>query len=384
MLEIRRRFGLFYLLFYGATGFFLPYMAAYFESRTLSGAQVGLLLSLGSLVGIFAQPLWSLLSDVYHARRGVLVFACLATAAISAALGLGEGFVWLLALNVGLSIVRAPILPLGNALTFDFLERHHIREHYGPLRGWGSVGFAVSSFLTGTFIGNLLVHVPLIHGIALLLVALLALTLPDAPTETAGNWLEGVRLLPERPLLVVFLLGMMLIAAPIIIAVSYLAIFMQELNAPGWLIGLAISSQAVLEVPFMQWTPRLMHRFRAPTLLMAGLVLTPVRWLLLAVIRNPIWVLPAQILHSVAIVSLLVIGVSFMDAQLPHRWRATGQGLYLTVALGLGPSLGLFAAGAIYERYGMATVWTGFIFVALLGLVITAAALRRLPSPETP
>lgn len=383
MFEIRRRFGWFYLLFYGATGFFLPYMAAYFENRELSSTQVGLVLSLGSLVGIFAQPLWSLLSDVYQARRGILAFACLGTAVTSAALGLGSGLGWLLALNIGLAVMRAPILPLGNALTFEFLERHAKREHYGPLRGWGSLGFAVSSFVAGTFLSRVLWHLPWVHGVALLLVAGLTLTLPDAPAEAPGNWLEGLRLLPERPLLVLFLLGMLLIAAPVIVAVSYLAVFMQDLGAPGWLIGLAISSQAVLEIPLMQWTPRLIHRFRTSTLLLAGLVLTPLRWLLLAVIRNPIWVLPAQLLHSVAIVSLLVVGASFMDVQLPSRWRATGQGLYLTMALGLGPSLGLLATGALYERYGMAMVWTGFIFVALLGLVITALALSRLSVTQT-
>ncbi len=380
---MQKRFAAFYLLFYAATGFLLPYMATYFESRGLSGTEVGLALGLGSLIGIFAQTLWGFLSDVYHVRRGVLAFTCLATAALSMMFGLGQGFGWILALNIGFSIMRAPILPLGNALTFGYLERYGKREHYGPLRGWGSFGFAMSSLLAGSFLGAALPHIPAIHGGVLLLLVLLIASLPDISGETAGNWLEGLRLLPERPALALLLLGLMLVAAPVMTAVSYLAVFMQELNGPSWLMGLAISSQAFLEIPLMQLTPRLIQRSRTQTLLMAGLALTPLRWLLLAVIRNPFLVLPTQVLHSVAIVGLLVIGASFIDEQMPPRWRATGQGLYLMAVMGLGPSLGLLAAGIIYEYAGMRMVWTSFIFVALLGLLITAAALKRLAPSNT-
>lgn len=378
MHNVRQRFGAFYLIFYAATGALLPYMAPYFEGRGLSGTEIGLALGLGSLISIFAQPLWSLLSDVYHMRRQVLAFTCLVTAALSVMFEFGQGFVWILALNIGFSIMRAPILPLGNALTFAFLERYGKREHYGPLRGWGSFGFAVASLLTGTLIGWVLPHIPAIHGGLLLLLALLTYTLPEYSSETAGNWLEGLRLLPERPVLMLLLAGIMLVSATVMTAVSYLAVFMEDLDAPGWLIGLTISSQAFMEVPLMQLTPRVLNRARTQTLLLAGLALTPLRWALLAMIRAPIFVLPTQILHSVAIVSLLVIGASFVDDQLPSRWRATGQGLYLMVVMGLGPSLGLLAAGAVYERFGMQTVWTGFVFVAILGIVITAAALKRM------
>lgn len=379
----QQRFSTFYFLYYGASGFLLPYMATYFESRGLSGTEVGLALGLGSLISIFAQPLWSLLSDVYHLRRSALAFACLATAAFSFIFQAGQGFAWILTLSIGFYITRAPILPLGNALTFGYLERYGKREHYGPLRGWGSLGYALSSLLAGSFLGTLLPHVPAIHGGVLLVLAALVTRLPDTPSEVSGGWLEGLRLLPERPALVVFLLGVALVSAPVMTAVSYLAVFMEDLSAPGWLIGLTISSQAFLEIPFMQITPRLIARFRTQTLLMIGLALTPVRWLLLALIHDPVFVLPAQILHSTAIVSLLVIGASLMDEQLPPRWRATGQGLYLMVVMGLGPSLGLLAAGAIYERLGMRMVWTSFIFVALLGTLITAVGLQRLTKSTT-
>ena len=377
--SIRRRFALFYFIFYVATGVFFPYMAVYLEQRQLSGTQIGLLLGLNSLVGIFAQPLWSFISDVYRIRKGVLSLASVGLVVISLGFGLGDKFIWLLAVIVLFSAMRAPILPLGNALVFDYLEAHHQEGEFGLLRVWGSVGFALISLTVGTFfIDTMLDTLPILHAAFMVLVAILTFFLPAAKPDDSGTWIEGLRLLPRRPPLALFLLGALLVGGPLITAVQYLSIYMGDLGAPGWLIGLAISSMAILEIPFMRWSPALMGRFKISRLLMAGLLLLPLRWVLFAVIREPLLILPVQILHSIALVTLLVVAATFVDRQLPPRWRATGQGLLTTSVLGLGPSLGQFIAGMVYDAYSLRVVWWGAVGVTLAGIGIIVIALRML------
>lgn len=385
MLSTRRRFALFYLLFYMATGVFFPYMAAYLEQRHLSGTQVGLLLGLNSFIGIFAQPLWAMISDVYRIRRGVLSLASLGLVVVSLGFGISDHFLWLLIVFALFSVMRAPILPLGNALVFDYLEAHNEQEKFGLLRVWGSVGFAIISFLAGTFLvdsqGELL---PILHALFMALVAILAFFLPGSEPDESGSWLEGLRLLPQHPSLALFLLGALLIGGPLITAVQYLSVFMQELGAAGWLIGLSISIMAILEIPFMRWSPALLERYKASRLLMIGVLLLPLRWLLFALIREPLLILPVQVLHSVAIVTLMVVAATFIDQQLPPRWRATGQGLLTTAVLGLGPSIGQFLAGMVYEAYDLRTVWWGAIGVTVVGVGLMRVALQHLTRTTLP
>ncbi len=379
LLGSHQRFSIFFFIYYAATGAFIPYLAPYFERHGLSGAQIGAILGIFSLLPIFAQPLWSMLSDVYNIRRLVLSLTCLGAALTSLAFPLGGTFHWLLFSTVIFAILRAPVLPLSNALTFDFLEELGRRDNYGLVRLWGSVGFAVASFLSATFfIETALDFLPYLNAGLLVILATLVLTLPDTGSKDSASWLEGLRLLPQRPMLAIFLLGCLLIGGPLITAVQYLSTFMVNMGAAGWMIGLVVSSMAVLEVPFMLWTPTLMERFRLPALLLLGVLLTPLRWVLLAFVRQPLLILPIQVLHSMAIASLLVGGATYMDQQLPPRWRATGQGLLTTAFLGIGPSLGQFVTGLIYETHGLRVVWWGFAGVSLLGLGLLKFSLAHL------
>lgn len=382
--SIKNRFAAFLFLFYAAGGVFLPYFAFYFTRRGLTGTQIGLLLGVMSFVGVLAQPFWSMLSDVYQIRKVVLVGTCLGTGLSALGFFWGRRFPVIFLAGILNAFIRAPILPLSNALTLDYLERRGEEQSFGPLRSWGSVGFGLTSLVGGTFfLGTLIDTLPLIYGGTMVLLALVGLTLPTAQASEPARWIEGVRLLPERPALALFMLGAMLIIAPMMTATQYVSIFMEDLNAVGWLTGVAVSVMAFYEIPMMINTPRLMDRFSLKQLLLGSIMMAPVRWLAFSLIQAPGWVVPAQFLHSITVTGLMVIGVTFMDKQLPPRWRATGQGLYTSAVFGIGPGLWQFVSGALYETQGIRPIWLASLGVALLGILVTWRALGRLDAAAT-
>jgi zinc transporter ZupT len=69
-----------------------------------------------------------------------------------------------------------------------------------------------------------------------------------------------------------------------------------------------------------------------------------------------------------------------VDRQLARHWRATGQALYAAMLYGIGPSLGLFAAGFLYERVGIVPLWFFCALVGTAGLMVMAWAVRA-PTP---
>jgi PPP family 3-phenylpropionic acid transporter len=106
-------------------------------------------------------------------------------------------------------------------------------------------------------------------------------------------------------------------------------------------------------------------------------LLAPVRWIVFSLIQASWLIIPAQLLHSITVVSLMVIGITYVDRQLPPRWRATGQGLYTAAVFGIGPSIWQFVAGPVYENFGVRAVWLASLGITVVGVLILGLALRK-------
>ncbi len=53
----------FYLLFYAAASFSMPFIILYFQELGFSGAQIGLLAGMAPLITVFGAPIWTGLAD---------------------------------------------------------------------------------------------------------------------------------------------------------------------------------------------------------------------------------------------------------------------------------------------------------------------------------
>lgn len=377
------RFRLFFALQFAGIGIFFPYAALYLTSIGLSGGQIGLLLALLPLIGFLVQPLWGLVSDVHHLHRYALVFACLGVAVVMVGFAMTQNFWILLSLTILHAVMKAPIGILVTSLALEHLAREPTETGFGSLRLWGSIGFAVASFGIGAlFVEDAIWWILPLYALSNFALAAVALTIPDAEIHDQVNWREGLSLLRREHVLSRFLLGLLLIGVTLGIVNNYLSIYLTDIGAAGWIIGTALAISALVEVPLMARVPVFVGRWGIRLVLIAGVAMLPVRYLLYYVIEQPILVLPTQILHSIAMMSLLVVGVLYMDRLLAPKWRASGQSLYTASLHGLGPSIGLYTAGIIYQRAGIEIVWLLSAAVALLGTTILAYVVYRQPASQ--
>jgi MFS transporter, PPP family, 3-phenylpropionic acid transporter len=376
-LSIASRFRLFFAFDFAAIGIFFPFMALYLASIGLSGGQVGILLAVIPLTRFLVQPVWGAVSDIYHLHRHVLALACIGLAGASALLGLTTDFGLLLPLMVIISTMQAPISPLGTALALEHLERSGRRDRFGSLRLWGSIGFAVMVFVIGAaFVEDAVWLIIPCYALTAVMLGVIALTLPAAEIHLGMNWRAGIALVAREHALLRFLAGGLLVGATLGVVNSYFTVYMTDIRASGWVIGVALAVSALGEVPLMAMASASLARWGLRLVLVGGIALLPVRWLLYTVIEEPILVIPTQVIHSIAIMSLFVVGVIYVDQQLARAWRATGQGLYAAALHGIGPSIGLLGAGFVYERAGIQPVWLACAVVALMGVLTINSAMR--------
>lgn len=377
ILPVRRRFQLYYALEYAGVGIFFPYLALYFKHIGLSGAQSGILLGLIPLTGFLVQPLWGMASDIYGIRRSALVLGWLGVALTTAAMGLTHQFHWLFVAVLLMAIMRGPTSPISTALVLDYLEREQRQEQFGAIRLWGSLSYCVTSLLAGALLIEYAIEsIIFLYSAIIVLLTLLTLTLPDSAATQKVNWRDGLTLVKRESLLTTLLLGVLFIGMTLGIANQYLAVYLKDIYAPGWLIGLSMTISALPEVPLMAIVPQIIARWGVRLAFLVGIGILPLRWLLYAVITEPLLTLPTHVLHGIGITALLVVGVIYIDRLLARHWRATGQALYSATLFGIGPSIGLFVAGPLYERGGISPVWIFSILAGLVGLAIITWATR--------
>src|SRR3954465_15589063 len=86
------RLGLFYCAIFVGTGASSPYMPVWFAHHGLSGAQIGLILSLPLMARTVTAPLMAVWADSFRLRRTALIFMAVIVAAAYLAMALPLGF----------------------------------------------------------------------------------------------------------------------------------------------------------------------------------------------------------------------------------------------------------------------------------------------------
>ncbi|MCA9919428.1 MAG: MFS transporter [Anaerolineales bacterium] len=369
------RFRLFFGVQFAGIGIYFSYIALYLNSLELTGAQLGLLFALIPLISFLVQPLWGFATDIYHRQRLALVLACFGVAAAMIGMAQAKTFWPILLFTVLHAVMMAPIGILVTALALEHLNRQ-AAGNFGGLRLWGSIGYAFATFGIGTWLldqGNIWWILPL-YGLCNFILGLLALSLPDADVHGQSSWQEGVTLLQRQRGLALFLFAIMLIGFTHGIVNYYLSVYLTDIHAAGWIIGVTLALSATFEVPFMGRAHRFMERWGVRPVLLFGMAMLVLRWFLYIFITEPLLVLPTQILHSIGITSLLIVGVLYMDRQLEPKWRTSAQSLYTASFAGIGPAVGLYFAGNLYSSYGIQSVWIFSTVVGLVGTIILAFA----------
>lgn len=369
---------LFFFVQYLSVGIVGPYFALYLYQKDFTGSQIGLMLGSMPVAVMLLQPIWSTLSDVLNTRRNLLVISSLAMGVSILGLGASTRYLPTVIWVILYAAFRAPIQPISTAIVLDYLEEEQRPQDFGFTRLWGSLAFAISSMLLGSlFLDNILDYFSWILFGLYLLSAGISLLMPEREAKFNLRIIDGLQFLPKNPEFLLYLLGSAFIGGTISIALSYQTIFLQALESPPWLLGLTVSLPALLEVPLMFLVPVLSKRLSWSLMILIGAVALPIRWALYLFIENPAWILPTQILHSIAVVSFMVVGVSFIDKRIHQKWRATSQGLYSTAMGGVGSGVGLYLAGNVLDQFDVRAIWALNFILGLLGFIFIIFALRK-------
>jgi MFS transporter, PPP family, 3-phenylpropionic acid transporter len=185
------RLGLYYSAIFVGVGASSPYFPVWLEHRGLSGAQIGLLLSLPMLARVVTAPLLAVWADGFRLRRTALILMGAGVAGLYALLALPWGFAWWMVVWFAASSMAAT-LP---ALT-DVLVLKRAREdgfNYGWPRGIGSAAFIVGNLGMGWLLARGSPEIVLVWMVAAAALASLCARLLLPPETVHDDHPQGLR-----------------------------------------------------------------------------------------------------------------------------------------------------------------------------------------------
>jgi PPP family 3-phenylpropionic acid transporter len=369
----------YYFIYYAGLASLSPFLALYYESRGLSGSQIGLLTAISPLVGLVAAPLWSAVADATRRHKTIFVFATMSVVVTSLLIYQATSLVWLIPVIISFAFLGAPIMPLMDSSTMVLLEGR--RDRYGRIRMWGTLGWAVAAPITSWLVqfGGLqwsfYAYAGLV-GIALLV----AIPIPMGQAHVSAPFWHGMRTLFSNRrwmffLLVVFMMGL---ASPSIS--TYLYLYMKHIGAAP-LIGLALTVSTISEIPMYFFSDRLLRRFKSRGLILIALSVYITRLLLYAFVASPGVILLLQLLHGFTSPAIWAAGISYVAEVAPPGLGTTAQGIFTGVLNGLGSATGAYFGGVIFQAYGVVAMFQVFALILFAALLLFGLVEKRIPIP---
>lgn len=373
------RLRLFYFLYYGNVGTYLPYFAAYLRGRGFSGREIGLVQMVPSLLAPVVALSWASYADHRASPQRALRLGS-AWAALAVLFLPFAREPWQVGAVVALmSLGDRAVVPLVDSITLEWCHEHP-GASYSRIRLFGSIGFIALSLVAGRALtvrgdrpGDLLVPV-----VVAACVAAYAIVARGAPA-TAGH--------PERPAARDLLalardrrLHLLLAASAVHWAACapyhlLFGVFVRDRGLSSDVTGLGVGIGVAAEVAALLLFPRLEGRFPLRGLFAVAFLGSAVRWALLSAATGALAIASLQALHGLTFGLFWGSAMHAMADAVPAPLRATGQAAFTAVVFGGGNALGYALSGVGYDRLG----GVGPLFAFAAGGEIVSLALVLWP-----
>jgi len=352
----------FYLFYFASLGALIPYWGLYLKSLGFGSVEIGELVAIIMATKIVAPNVWGWIAD-HTGRRMVIVRAgCLFAALAFAGVFFGQGYWWLVLVMSVFSFFWNAALPQFEATTLNHLgdETHR----YSSIRLWGSIGFILAVAGLGALFEQ--AGTALLPSVLLVLLAAIWLSSLLVPESAAGHQTlneEPLRKVLKQPAVVSLLLVCFLLQASHGAYYTFYSLYMVDHGysetAIGQLWALGVVAEIAVFLKMHHWLPR----FGARNLMLAAAALTALRWLLIALFVEQVWIMAfAQTLHAASFGVYHAVSIHLIHHLFTGRHQGRGQALYSSLSFGAGGAAGSLVAGYLWD--GIGAQWTYILAAA--------------------
>jgi MFS family permease len=363
---------------------FGPFIAVYLTTEKWTQGQIGLVLSIGGIVGLIGQMPGGAIVDAARSERLVagLAVATIGLSALAyAAWPIFPVVVAAAILHAAASCVLGPAIA---AISLGLVGPLAIGERFGRNARYASLGNGVAAAVMGTcgyllssrsvFLVTFVLAIPTLLSLARIREreidaarahGAVARQVPDANATSVLN------LMRQRPLLIfagsVFLLQ--LANAAMLPLMAGVVTTRSSQWAPVLIAACIVVPQAIVALTSPSVGRKAQQWGRRPLLLLAFAALA-VRGILFATVHDPYLLVAVQVFDGItAAVFSVMVPLIVADVAFGSGHFNLAQGIVGT-ATGIGASLSTVLAGYVSDKFGSSVAFSGLAGVAAVGLLM--------------
>lgn len=361
----------YYFFYFASLGAMLPYWGLYLHGEGFSAREIGELMAVIMATKIISPNLWGWIADHTGRRMAIVRMGSLLSILCFTALYLGDSYLWLLLVMMGFSFFWNATLPQFEVATLHHLGEEHHR--YSAIRVWGSVGFICTVGGLGWLFDGLLgiAQLPLILLGLFVAIWLASLLVPEQGAGHLQLDHEPLSKVLKQPHVVTLLMACFLMQAGHGTYYTFYTLYMEGLGFGRALVGQLWALGVVAEVGLFMVMYRLIQRFGQLPLLKFSLLVAAVRWLLIALFPQQLWLmLFAQVLHAATFGIYHASAIGLIHRYFPGRHQGKGQALYSSLSFGAGGAIGAWYSGLLWEQWSGQWAFMSAAVVSLLGFIL--------------
>ena len=371
---------------------FGPFLAVYLTSQKWTQGDIGLVLSIGSLVGLLSQLPGGWLVDAAPSKRRVAMFAVAGIGLSALLMASWPVFAAIIAaklLHVSASAVLGPAVA---AITLGLVGHADASRRFGRNARFAAIGNGVAAGFMGAIGHFMSPQAVFLVTAALALPTLLAVRVireDEVDPVRAGGGIKagedkggksGLGLLLRRNGFILFA-GLVLLfhfANTAMLPIVAGAMTVQSAHWATALVAACIVLPQLVTAILSPTVARVAQSWGRRPMLLIGFVVLPLRGLVLALTNDPYVIIAVQVLDGISAAALgVLVPLTLADlAQGTGRYNLA-QGI-IGSAMGVGAILSTSVAGKLADRYG-----TGAAFLCLSIAAVAAVLLLALLMPET-
>jgi MFS transporter, PPP family, 3-phenylpropionic acid transporter len=366
----------FNFFYFSLFALFISFLPIYASHVGIAKTQIGLILGMGSLISIIAQPLWGMVSDKYRTIKKVLLLILAASVMIGTIM-YQTSHMWSLMVLVALmNIFYLPTDPLVESLNFQTTQRQGVS--FGSVRMFGAMGFAVTSLLAGYAMQQWgmgsLSWIFLGFGTAALL---LCMGLTDVTASAKPALFHHLKDFFLQSHTLTFFLVVLIVAIPHKMNDTFVGLYMEQLGGNLRLTGMAWSVMTITETIFFAISARLIKPGRERLFMAVAAGMYALRFLLSSFAQHPYELVALQVFQGVTFVLFYVGGMQYLYSIVPEQWKSTGQTMLTVMFFGVSGIIGSTIGGWLIDEWGGAALYRIMAAVAAIGFLLSFKLVKR-------
>lgn len=382
-LELKSRFNdllfarLYYFTFMGGWGFVLPFINLFYVSIGFNGKQIGFISSTSAIVGMLVSPLWVSEVKKRPQARNILQAALILGGIGYYAIGLQSLFPLIIIIVFLHALAASGIAPLSDSMAVTVSQESG--SGYGSVRVWGSLGWIVtvlsSGWLTARF-GFIAAFI----GVALMWLIAASLIFFIQPrffssrqisTQPKPNLRVALQYIWQDKVLRGFAFALIVIGFFNNGVLQFENVFLSELGATKQIISVAGILSAVVEIPFMIYSDKIVQRVGAHRLLLVALSMTIFMRLSVLTLPSIITIMVVRFIGGVAFSFYTISFIKLISSRTQPTETGTVLAIFSVTLAGLVNIVASPVSGAIFDVIGARWLYA----LSSVGYVIGIACL---------